>query len=256
MIETHCHLDYLKEVHLPDLMIKCSEVGVSQILTISVSPKNLDDVVSLTEIYPNVYGTQGIHPHEAKHFSDEVLNKIKASAKTHSKILAIGEIGLDYHYNNSPKEDQLLAFEKQLELADSLNLPVVIHSRDAEEDTIKILEKFRNRVKGVIHSFTSHWSLGEFALDMGLYLGFNGIITFKNAQELRESLQKTPIERILLETDAPFLTPIPFRGKENNSSYLPYILEKIAQIKGTDQNDLEQSLDYNANLVFGFDKTR
>lgn len=147
---------------------------------------------------------------------------------------AVGEIGLDYHYNNSPIDVQKKVFEKQLQLACDLDLPVVIHTREADEDTRDILKNFIPHLKrkGVLHSFTSGRALAEYALSEGFYLGFNGIITFKKAENVQEVVQITPLEQILLETDSPFLTPVPHRGKENAPYYLPFIAQKVAELKG------------------------
>ncbi len=232
IIDTHCHLDYLKEEDSYEIIKKCKRYNVVKIITISVSPKNLDIVIKKSNEYDNVYCSQGIHPHEAKFFTEEIIKKIKANSKN-SKVVAIGEIGLDYYYNRSPKEIQIKAFEEQLQLAVELNLPVIIHSRDAEKDTISILKNFSNSLikKGVIHSFTSKESLANFAINEKFYLGFNGIITFKNASNVQKAVNNTPIDSIIIETDSPFLTPAPYRGKENAPYYLPLVAEKIAELK-------------------------
>lgn len=233
IIETHCHLDYLKDRPLEEILQESQRVGVEKIITISVAKENLDTAFSLTEKSPIIYCTQGIHPHEAKEWSSEVKEKVRTNAQK-EKVLAIGEIGLDFYYNNSPRDAQIKAFEEQFQMAIDLKKPIVVHSRDAEDETIEILNKFapKHSQKGVIHSFTSKIELAQKALDHGFYLGFNGIITFKSADEVREAVEICPLERILLETDAPFLTPVPFRGRENAPFYLPFIAEKVAEIKG------------------------
>ena len=169
-----------------------------------------------------------------------------------SKIVAVGEIGLDFHYNKSPKEKQIEAFEDQLKIACEYDYPVVIHSRDAEQETIKILEKFAPQLKkkGVIHSFTSSLELAEKALELGFYLGFNGIITFKNADNVREALKITPVEKLLLETDSPFLTPIPYRGKENAPYYLPFIAEYMSEFLNIDCEVLLKQIYQNSTKLF------
>ena len=233
IIETHCHLDYLKENCIDDTIADSLSQNIQKIITISVKPENLDTVIELSSNYSQVYCTQGVHPHDAKNWSPQVLRKITKNLKEHKKIVAIGEIGLDFHYNNSSKDQQLEAFEQQLQLAVKENLPVVIHSRDADEETIQLLEKYQDKMpkKGVIHSFTSGLELAKKAIGWGFHLGFNGIITFKNAENVRNALEITPVNRILLETDAPFLTPMPFRGKENAPKYLPLIAQEVAQVK-------------------------
>lgn len=235
MIETHCHLDYLKAEPLEEILKKIKEAGINKIVTIGVDPLNLDKVMELSNTYEEIYFTQGIHPHDAKEATDIEFNKIISRAIM-PKMVAVGEIGLDYHYNNSPPEIQRTVFEKQLQLACDLSLPVVIHTRDADEDTRAILKNFSGKLKckGVIHSFTASLELAQFVLDEGFYIGFNGIITFKKAENVQEVVKITPPERILFETDSPFLTPVPHRGKENAPFYLPFVAAKIAELKGLD----------------------
>lgn len=232
IIETHCHLDYLKNESLQDILKKSEEAGIEKIITISVEPDNFDAVRELASQHAQIYFTQGIHPHDAKLSSDEAL-KIIEERVNDKKMVAIGEIGLDYHYDNSPREKQREVFRAQLDIAIKHDKPVVIHSRDADEDMMTILKEKAPKLKrkGVVHSFTSGPELAQTAIDLGFYLGFNGIITFKKAQEVRDIVQLCPIERILTETDAPFLTPVPHRGKENAPFYLPHVIEKIAEIK-------------------------
>jgi TatD DNase family protein len=233
IIETHCHLDYLKEFPLQEIIKKSFDLGIEKIITIAVSPDNLDTVLNIALENENIFCTQGIHPHSADEFNDEVLAKIKKSLTENEVAKAVGEIGLDYHYTRSPIEDQKNAFEKQLQLAVDLDLPVVIHTRDADDDTRAILKNFTKSLKGngVIHSYTSSIELAEFCLREGFYIGFNGIITFNNAQNVRDVLKITPIEKILFETDSPFLTPMPNRGIENGPYFLPLVAKKIAEVK-------------------------
>lgn len=239
LIETHCHLDYLKAYPLEEIREKIKEAGISKVVTIGVDPENLDKVLALAETYPEIFFTQGIHPHDAKEMTDLETSKIISRA-AHPKMVAVGEIGLDYHYNNSPPEIQRAVFEKQLQLAVDRDLPVVIHTRDADEDTKAILKNFTHSLKrkGVIHSFTSSKELAQFCLDEGFYIGFNGIITFKKAENVQEIVKLTPPERILFETDSPFLTPMPHRGKENGPYFLPHVVAKIAELKNVDEAGL------------------
>jgi TatD DNase family protein len=166
--------------------------------------------------------------------------------------VAVGEIGLDYHYNNSPRDIQIAVFEKQLQIACDTNLPVVIHTREADEDTRDILKNFSKNLKskGVIHSFTSSKELAEFVLAENFYIGFNGIITFKNAINVQDVVKITPIEQILFETDSPFLTPVPHRGKENAPYYLPHIVEKIAELKNISLDILKPQVYQNSFRCF------
>ncbi len=232
LIETHCHLDYLKDRPLEETLEAIRRVNIERVITIAVSPDNLAPVRELSKRESWLYGTQGIHPHEAEAYTDECEQEIREHA-TDAKIVAIGEIGLDYFYDNADRAVQREVFRRQLQIASDLDMPVVIHSRDADEDTIEILSEFENSLqrRGVIHSFTSGPGLARYALDQGWCLGFNGITTFNKAENVRDIVRMTPVEQILLETDSPFLTPVPYRGRENAPFYLPFVAEKIAQVK-------------------------
>jgi TatD DNase family protein len=237
IIETHCHLDYLKENPLNVTLDNAKAVGVEKIITIAVSPDNLDTVMSLIGQDDMLWGTQGVHPHDAEKYTQETGEKIRIHA-LNERIVAIGEIGLDYFYDNADRTIQRQVFHEQLQIAADLDLPVVIHSRDADDDTIEILKRFETSLKrkGVIHSFTSGPELAQYAIDQGFCLGFNGICTFNTAENVRDIIRMTPLENIILETDAPFLTPVPYRGKENASCYLPFVAEKVADVKNIDVN--------------------
>ncbi len=233
IIETHCHLDYLKEHALEELIQKVQQVNIEKIITIAVSPGNLDTVMELASKHPMIWGTQGVHPHDAEQYTEQTGLKIREQA-LNERIVAIGEIGLDYFYDNADREIQRQVFHDQLQIAADLDLPVVIHSRDADDDTIEILKRFETSLKrkGVIHSFTSGPELAQYAIDQGFCLGFNGICTFNTAENVRDIIRMTPLEHIILETDAPYLTPVPYRGRENASYYLPFVAEKVAEVKG------------------------
>lgn len=251
LIETHCHLDYLKAEPLEEIRKKISEAGILKVVTIGVDPVNIDVVEQLSDAYPEIYFTQGIHPHDAKDATETEFQKIQARAKK-PKMVAVGEIGLDYHYNNSPVDVQRSVFERQLQIACDLELPVVIHTRDAEEDTKAILKNFASKLKqrGVVHSFTSSKDLAEFVLSEGFYIGFNGIITFKKSENVQDVVKITPPERILFETDSPFLTPVPHRGKENAPYYLPFVATKVAELKGMDVEVLKKQVFHNSLTCF------
>lgn len=233
IIETHCHLDYLKERPLSETIEQAKAVGIERIITIAVSPENLDTVMTLTRESDMIWGTQGVHPHDAESYTAETTDVIKVNAGD-ANIVAIGEIGLDYYYDNADRAIQRSVFETQLQIAADLDLPVVIHSREADEDTMSILRNFESTLKrrGVIHSFTSGPELAQYAIDQGFHLGFNGICTFNAAENVRDIIRMTPVENILFETDAPYLTPVPYRGIENASCYLPFVAEKVAEVKG------------------------
>jgi TatD DNase family protein len=251
LIESHCHLDYLKAEPLADILLKAKVAGVFKLVTIGVDPENLDLAMGLADSYQEIYFTQGIHPHDSKAATPVEFEKIKIRS-THAKMIAVGEIGLDYHYDNSPREIQRKVFEEQLQIASDLNLPVVIHTREAEADTMAILKNFSPTLKsrGVIHSFTSSLELAEFVLKEEFFIGFNGIITFKNAANVQAVVKITPLDKILLETDSPFLTPVPHRGKENAPYYLPFVAEKISELKGIPLEQLKPMIIENTLRCF------
>ncbi len=241
IVETHCHLDYLNQEALQETLDAATAHGIERIITIAVSPSNLNTVRQLAGAHAQVWCTQGIHPHEASDWSPDVAQRVAAGCGE-TRVVAVGEIGLDYYYEHSDRLAQAKAFEEQLHIAAQENLPVVIHTRDADDDTRAILANHSQSLarKGVIHSFTSSLALAEFCLAEGFVLGFNGITTFKNAENVRAVVRATPVESIVLETDAPYLTPVPFRGKPNAPCYLPLIAEKLAELKGL---EIEQFLE-------------
>lgn len=213
-------------------MAAAAEVGVKQVVTIAVSPDNLDRVIAISESDPRIWCTQGIHPHEAASWSAEVAKRVHAGC-SHPRVVAVGEIGLDYYYDHADRQAQAAAFDQQLAIAAEQNLPIVVHTREADADTEAILRNHLPtlRRRGVIHSFTSGLALAEFCLAEGFMLGFNGITTFRNADNVREVVAATPVEQLVLETDAPYLTPVPYRGVRNAPCYLPFIAQQVADIK-------------------------
>ncbi len=255
IIETHCHLDYLAEEELTATLERAVEVGIERIVTIAVSPGNLDRVLELTRLEGAIWGTQGIHPHEAESYQEGVEATIR-ERMAEERIVAVGEIGLDYYYDHADRAVQRSVFERQLQIAVDLDMPVVVHTREAEEDTRAILANFSARLsrKGVIHSFTSSLSLAEYCLQEGFMLGFNGIATFNQADNVREVIAATPTGQLLLETDAPYLTPVPYRGRPNAPFYLPFIAECVAGVKDM---EIEQLLGcaYDNSLALFFPDT-
>lgn len=255
-IETHCHLDYLKQCSTSELLALAKEQGVEKIVTIAVTPENFDKVEELTHSFEHVYGTLGVHPHDAMKFKEHTLDELRTRIPQNAKILAVGEIGLDYYYEKSPRHIQRDVFEKQIALSIELDRPMVIHTRDAEKDTMSILQNFETELKkkipGVLHSFTSTQELADFALGLGFYIGFNGIITFKNAEDVRQVLINCPADRIIYETDSPFLTPAPHRGRENAPHYLPFIAKKCAELKEMEPEVLNTIVLQNSLDLFNF----
>jgi TatD DNase family protein len=251
IIETHCHLDYLEPGELDSTLEQSSAVGVERIITIAVSPGNLQRVRELAAGDRRIWGTQGIHPHEAESFSAEVADAVREGAAL-PRMLAVGEIGLDYYYDHADRAVQRRVFEAQLQIAVEMELPIVVHTREADGDTRDILADYAGALtrKGVIHSFTSGLPLAEFCLAEGFVLGFNGIATFNSADNVREVVDATPMDQLLLETDAPYLTPVPYRGKVNAPYYLPFIAERIAQIKQVDIEHLLSTTYRNSLALF------
>lgn len=251
IIETHCHLDYLDADALESTLSRSQEVGIERIITIAVSPGNLGTVRGLAADVAGVWGTQGIHPHEAETYDDSVEQEIREGLGE-PRVVAVGEIGLDYYYDHADRRTQREVFARQLALAAELDLPVVIHTREADDDTRAILAEHATSLsrKGVIHSFTSSLALAEFCLGEGFCLGFNGIATFNRADNVREVVRATPVEQLLLETDAPYLTPVPYRGKPNAPFYLPFVAECIAGIKEMDVEALLLQARANSMALF------
>lgn len=251
IIETHFHLDYLKDESAEEILESARAVGVERFITISVEPGNMPTALSLADQYEDVFATLGVHPHEAEQFQDQTIDFMQRHLPS-KRVVAVGEIGLDYYYDHCDRSIQINAFTKQLELATQLNLPVVIHTREADEDTLAILNEFAPDMhrKGVIHSFTSGLELAERAVELGFCLGINGIVTFNKADNVREVVHQTPLEHLLLETDAPYLTPVPYRGKENAPKYLPFVAEKIAEVKQCDVQQVLQATYRNSIRTF------
>jgi TatD DNase family protein len=238
LIDTHCHLNFdAYDADREAVIQRAADVGVTRMIIPSVDLVTADEGIALAEQHAGVYAAAGIHPNSTTAFTDGDLDRIAAQA-AQPKVVAIGEIGLDYHWDDSPKPTQQRAFEAQLALAAKLELPVIIHNRDASEDVLRILEAWTPTLPpslqvrpGVLHSFSAPAAIAERALAIGFYLGFTGPVTFKKADELRRIAAAAPPDRILVETDAPYLTPAPHRGKRNEPAYVALIAERIAALK-------------------------
>jgi TatD DNase family protein len=233
LFDTHTHLDDARYNEDREAVItRAREAGVEAFLTIGCDLTTSRAAVALGDQYPFVYASVGVHPHEVKHIQDDWYDEFRRLAK-HGKVVAFGEIGLDYHYNHSSPKEQRDRFREQLQLARELALPVIIHTREAQEDTITILkEENASEISGVFHCFSGDAWLAKQALDLGFYLSFSGIVTFQNATALREIAKATPLDRILIETDCPYLTPVPYRGKRNEPSYVSQVAQQLASIHG------------------------
>lgn len=249
LIDIHAHLDML-ETSPEETLAKARSAGVSRIITIGTEPSDHQIVLDIAQrLFPAVSCTLGVHPHQGAVWNDEVAKFIDANV-TRPEVVAVGEIGLDYHYNQSPQAEQREAFRRQLDLAAKHHMPVQIHTRDAEADTVEILKDYKGRVTGVIHCFTGSAWLGEQCLNLGFNLSFSGVVTFKNAQELRETCQRTPLDRLHVETDAPFLTPVPLRGQKNTPAFVTHTADFVAQLHGVSREQLDEQTNANARQVF------
>jgi len=247
MIDSHCHLEMFKK-DISTVIQHAYDAGVNSIITISSDTDSIDEIIKIAEQYPMVYATVGIHPHDAKDFNDKVLRKIFELSR-HPKVIAIGEIGLDYHYDHSPREIQKEAFAKQLALARDVDLPVVIHSREAFEDTIKILQE-QSINKGVMHCFSGNLNQAKKALDMGFFISISGVVTFKNAIKIKEVARFVPDDALLIETDSPYLAPEPMRGRRNEPAFLIYIAKALAELRGVTVEDIDRITTVNVNKLF------
>ncbi|HHY09933.1 MAG TPA: TatD family hydrolase [Firmicutes bacterium] len=249
MIDSHAHLnDPRFEEDLPAVLERAKAAGVRAIINIGYDLVSSKKAVELAAKYPQLYAVIGVHPHDAKTYDQGIEESLKELAKQ-PKVVAIGETGLDYHYDNSPRAVQREVFQKQLLLAGELNLPAVIHSRDASQDTLEILRKFPGQ-PCLLHCYSGSFETAEQYLKLGHYFSFAGPITFKNATRLRGVAKRLPLKRLMIETDCPYLAPQPRRGRRNEPAYLPYIAEKLAEIHGRSREDVERITAENTENFF------
>lgn len=249
-IDVHTHLNFLKDKTPEQALAEAQAAGVTRFITIGTEPADHPVVLAIAQKhFPVVACSLGIHPHEGKVYSDEIHQFLEANVGR-PEVAAVGEIGLDYHYDNSPRDEQKDAFRKQLDLAARHGLPIEIHTRDADEDTVEILKEYRGRLSGIIHCFTGTQFLAENSLDLGLDISFSGVITFKNAGDLREIVKYVPLDRLHVETDAPFLAPIPMRGKSNVPAYVVHTAQAVADLKGISLETLNEATRANARRTF------
>jgi TatD DNase family protein len=249
MIDTHCHLEMdAFEGDRDDVIKRARKAGLEALLAIGSDFEGNKGAVALAEEHDDIFAVVGMHPHDAKDFTPEVFNQIKIWS-AHRKVVAIGEIGLDYHYDYSPREIQRAVFRQQLDFAKEMGLPVVIHSREAKEDTLGVL-KDSGIEQGVMHCFSGDRDMAEKALAIGLYFSFAGPVTFKNASGLREIAKIIPDERLLVETDAPFLAPVPLRGKRNEPAFVVHTARFLAELRGVSLEDIDRITTLNAKRLF------
>lgn len=248
-IDIHAHFDMLEDP--PEVVIeKARAVGVERIITIGTEPSDHQFVLDLARKYfPVVACTLGVHPHQGAIYTPEVGEFMRRHLPE-PEVVAVGEIGLDYHYNQSPKEDQKAAFRAQLAIAEELKMPVQIHTRDADEDTVDILAEFKGRVTGVIHCFTGTAWLARNCLDLGYNISMSGVVTFKNAEDLRSTCKFVPLDRLHVETDSPFLAPVPQRGKKNQPAFVVHTAQFVADLHGISLDTLAERTNENARQLF------
>ncbi|MDD9911804.1 MAG: TatD family hydrolase [Alphaproteobacteria bacterium] len=253
--DSHCHLTYPRDDGLTpsDLVANAQAENVNTLLTIGTTHRSFAEMHAFTTEQEGVFCTYGIHPHYAGgELEPQALAQEIRKAAQLTKVVGLGESGLDYHYDNAPRDKQKESFRVHLELAQELDLPLVIHSRDAEEDTIALLEEALSRgvLQAVIHCFTSKKILADFAIKNGLYLGATGVITFKKSQELRDIFAEVPNNLLLIETDSPYLAPVPYRGKPNQPSYVPYVAECLAEARGQSLQEVAEITSANFLRLF------
>lgn len=241
LVDSHCHLNMLDYEALAldaDAVIaECQQYGIERLLCISVDRKTLPDVLEYAHRYASVYASVGVHPSEAA--KDLVTVDELIALSQQDKVVAIGETGLDYYYNDTGLDIQRESFARHIQVGLEVSKPIIVHTRAAHQDTIALMQSENARdCGGVMHCFTESWQMAKQALDMGFYISFSGIVTFKNAKQVQEVAAKAPMDRILVETDSPYLTPVPHRGKPNSPAHVRFVAEKIAEIKKLSYDDV------------------
>jgi len=252
LVDSHCHLDFPDfEGELDDVVARAGNAGVDYMMTICTHVTKFAQVLGVAERYANMWCTVGIHPHNAEKEPDTSAETLMGLADD-PKVVAFGETGLDFFYDHSPRERQERAFRAHIRAAREMGLPLVIHTRDADEDMVRILtdEHQKGAFPGVIHCFSSGQALADAVLALGLYVSISGIVTFKTAEALRETVKTVPLDRLLVETDSPYLAPVPFRGKRNEPAYTANTAAKVAEIKGLDPETLAQATTENFFRLF------
>lgn len=257
LVDTHCHINFQQyDADRDAVLQRAAAAGVTRIILPAVDTQTSAEIVQLVTRYPSLYAAVGAHPNDIGAIDAAALERLAALAQQ-PRVVAIGEIGLDYYWNKFPRAQQISAFESQLALAARLRLPVIIHNRDASEDVLAVLEAWTPGLTadlkerpGVMHSFSGSMAIAERALKIGFSLGFTGPITFKKAEETRAIAAATPLQRLLVETDGPYLTPHPYRGQRNEPAYIPYIVERIAAVKNLPVEEAAAATTANAERLF------
>ena len=247
LIDTHAHIDM--ENNPDEIIERALESGVKKIIIPSVEEKYFEKIIKISESYNNVFCQLGIFPSEAKNWNDGIENKI-IDLSSHEKVVAIGEIGLDYYWDKSFIEEQKEIFKKQILLANKLNLPIVIHDREAHKDCVDIIKRYNQSSKVVFHCFSGSVEMMKECVKNGWYIALGGVVTFKNAKKMKEVAKDIPLQYLLLETDSPYLTPVPYRGKKNEPAYIKYVAEEIALLRNQSVQDIIIQTTENAERVF------
>jgi len=251
--DSHCHLDYSNLYNQLDDVVRRAEYNqVKYLLTICTTLESFEKIKLIVEKYKNIYGTFGIHPHESRKYTNIDSRFIFELKNKYKKIIGIGETGLDFYYNHSDKKIQEKSFVEHISAASQLNIPVIVHSRNAETDTYEIIknEKKNSNLKVLIHCFTGSKDFAKKLIDLNCYISVSGIITFKNSTELSDTISSIPIENLLVETDSPYLAPIPYRGKSNEPSYIVHTVEKLSQIKNVSKEYVMSNTTNNFKKLF------
>ena len=249
-VDTHSHLYFSAfDKDRKKLIHDFEKDGLEFMVSIGIDGASNEQSVNLAKQYSSIYAAVGFHPSESASLNNDELDNLKAYCEN-DKVVAIGEIGLDYYRMCQPVDVQKKAFGLQLELAEELQIPVVIHDRDSHDDVYEMLKSFKGRVRGIMHSFSGDYDFAKKMLNLGYYISITGVVTFKNADVLRDVVKKVPLEFLLSETDCPFLTPEPYRGKRNQPAYVKYVVKKIAQITGINEDYVTESLVENAKKSF------
>lgn len=252
IFETHAHYDDKAfDEDRGNLLSELYQNGITTIINVSSDLASINSTLSLTEKYPYIYGAVGVHPSDSGELTEETFLELTKACQ-HEKVVAVGEIGLDYYWQEPEKEIQKKWFERQLLLAQEVSLPVIIHSREAAKDTLDMMRALHaEKSGGVIHCFSYSREMAAEFLKLDYYFGIGGVVTFQNAKKLREAVAYLPIDKILLETDSPYLAPVPNRGKRNNSGNIPYIAQELAQIKGVSYEEIIAATRQNSERLFG-----
>ncbi|MCK4946553.1 MAG: TatD family hydrolase [Alphaproteobacteria bacterium] len=254
LIDSHCHLEFsdFADEGAAEIVSRAKAAGVGHLLTICTRIAEFDKVVAIAEQFPCVHCTVGTHPHHAAEPNEKNITvKDIISYTKNPKVVGIGEVGLDYHYNYSPVEDQQRAFTTHIEAAAETDLPLIVHTREAEDDTFRLMRDVgQGKVRGVMHCFSSSQKLAEESLALGFYISFSGIITFKKSDELREVVKYVPLDRILVETDSPYLAPLPHRGKRNEPAFVVHTAQMVAELKGVSPEEVAKQTTKNFFKLF------